>query len=53
MGTPEGYLVAKLKQGTAYQLDYKPKRAEAKRYRYSFTAPDGGVKAANYALEPV
>lgn len=53
MGTPEGYLVAKLKQGTAYQFDYKPKRAEAKRYRYSFTAPNGDVKAANHALKPV
>jgi len=52
-GTPEGYLFAKIQQGTNYQFDYKPKRAEALRYRYDFTAPSTDVKLSRKPLAPV
>lgn len=42
-GTAEGYFSAKLKQNTAYTLDYIPKRAEPTRFRHAFTAPAGEV----------
>lgn len=51
-GTPEGYLFAKVEQGGDYQFDYKPKRAEAKRYRHVFTAPTGDVKVSRKRMEP-
>ena len=51
-GTPEGYLFAKVDQGVNYQFDYKPKRAEAKRYRHVFTAPTGDVKVSRKRMEP-
>jgi len=52
-GTPEGYLFAVLQQGVRYRFDYKPRRAETKRYRCFFTAPIEGVKASRMLMKPV
>ena len=43
LGAAEGYLFAKVKQGADYTFDYIPKRAEARRFRHTFTAPTGNV----------
>jgi hypothetical protein len=38
-GVPEGFLLARVKQGGTYTYDYKPHMADPFKLRYEFTAP--------------
>ena len=51
VGTPEGYLICKLKRGQTYSLDYVPKRAEPKRYRHVFVAPDTDIPVSRESAQ--
>lgn len=38
-GTPDFYLIAKVKKGANYVFDYLPTPVDGERFRYNFTAP--------------
>ena len=50
---PEFFLQAKLRAGVSYTFDYMPFRYEARRYRYSFTAPGAGTPFERRHFEPL
>lgn len=52
LGTAEGYLLAKLRKGVQYTLDYYPRVADLKCYRHTFTAPAGDVRVSRILFEP-
>jgi len=52
VGTPEGYLLAKVKKGVQYTFDYYPRVGDLKCYRHTFTAPAGDVPVARILFEP-
>ena len=53
IGTQEFFLVAKLKVGTDYTLEYLPVLGEPARYHYSFTAPAAPQRVRSLIFEPV
>jgi hypothetical protein len=50
-GTPEFYLITKLRPGQAYTFDYTPVMP-APRYRYAFTAPTAAKRAEWLTFKP-
>ena len=51
-GFPRGFLIAHLKQGGGYTMEYRPTVAGAERYGYSFTAPTEAVKVRRPLFTP-
>jgi hypothetical protein len=53
VGTEEFFVVARLKTGQTYTLDYIGDLATGKTYRCQFTTPSQAEKSQQYRLEPV
>jgi len=53
VGTQEFFMVAKLKIGEDYTLDYIPDTDEPQRYRSQFVAPSAAAKVRQCAFKPV
>ncbi|MCG8409168.1 MAG: hypothetical protein MI923_28525 [Phycisphaerales bacterium] len=47
----EFFIKGKVQGGENYTFDYIPKRAESRRYRYTFTAPTNSKKMKRYTFE--
>ncbi|MBN2561408.1 MAG: hypothetical protein JXQ75_10810 [Phycisphaerae bacterium] len=52
-GTPEFYLMTKVRPGVSYTFDYIPRKAEPLRYRRTFVAPAEGQQMRRQTFEPV
>lgn len=52
-GFQQGFVIAHLKQGVDYAMEYQPDSGEDARYRYSFTAPADAVSLTRPLLKPV
>lgn len=52
-GTPEGYVIGRVKSGVQHDFDYIPRRNESQRYRYTFTAADGDVPMKRVTIKPL
>ena len=52
-GFPQGFVIAHLKQGLDYAMEYQPKSWDTDRYRQSFTAPAEKVSLTRPLFAPV
>ena len=52
-GFQQGFVVAHLKQGIDYTMEYRPEAANGGRYRHSFTAPTDKVSLTRPLFKPV
>ena len=52
-GFQQGFVVAHLKQGLDYAMEYRPEAANGGRYRHTFTAPTDKVSLTRPLFTPV
>ena len=52
-GFPQGFVIAHLRQGFDYAMEYRPKSWDADRYRHWFTAPTDKVSLSRPLFAPV